>query len=42
MKEECENMKVGDRCELIESKHRGEIKYVGKVPNKGSGYFIGV
>ena len=42
---ECENMKVGDRCELLDeskSKPRGEIAYIGKVPNLNNGYFVGV
>ena len=32
----------GDRCELVESKHRGEIGYVGKVPDVGEGFFVGI
>jgi hypothetical protein len=42
MQEEAEKIKVGDRCQLIETKARGTVKYVGKVTNKGQGYFIGV
>lgn len=32
----------GDRCELNQSKHRGEVAYVGKVPDLGEGYFVGI
>lgn len=27
---------------LTELNRRGEVKYVGKVPEKGVGYFVGV
>lgn len=30
------------RCQLTELKRRGEVKYVGKVPELGEGYFVGV
>lgn len=30
------------RCQLVELKRRGEIKYVGMVPELGEGYFLGV
>lgn len=35
-------MEVGNRCKVIETGFIGEIKYIGKVPNKGQGYFIGI
>ena len=31
MKEEAEEVKVGQRCELNVGERRGEVKYVGKV-----------
>ena len=30
------------RFELVEEKHRGEIQYIGKCPDLGEGYFVGV
>ena len=27
---------------MLETGYIGEIKYIGKVPNKGQGYFVGV
>lgn len=41
-KELADNIKIEDRCELIEEKHRGAIVYVGKVPDLGEGYFVGI
>ena len=35
-------IKVGNRCQILKTKARGEVKYVGKVPEKGAGYWIGV
>ena len=32
----------GDRCELIEEKHRGVVSYVGRVPDLGDGFFVGI
>ena len=42
MKEEAEEVKVGQRCELNVGERRGEVKYVGKVQGMGAGYWIGV
>ncbi|EAR84463.1 tubulin folding cofactor B (macronuclear) [Tetrahymena thermophila SB210] len=42
LKEEAEQMKKGDRCQLKEKKHRGTVEYVGKIPNLGQGYYIGI
>lgn len=33
---------MGARCKLLELNHRGEIKYVGPIPEIGEGYFIGI
>ena len=41
-KELADSIKVGDRCEVIEEGVRGEIKYVGKLPDMGLGYFVGI
>ena len=45
-KELSEAIKVGDRCRLPDFiddvEVRGEIMYVGKVPDMGEGYFVGV
>ena len=35
-------MKVGDRCEQISTKNRGEIGFIGKIPGKAPGYFVGI
>ena len=34
-------MVVSSRCQL-ENGARGEVKYVGKVPDLGFGYFVGI
>lgn len=41
-KELADAIKVGDRCELKESGFRGEVKYVGRVPDLNEGYFVGI
>jgi len=35
------NLSVGMRCET-ENGARGEIRFIGKVPEMGLGYFVGV
>jgi tubulin-folding cofactor B len=40
--EEAKAMEVGNRCLLGDGFRRGEIKYVGKIPELGIGYWIGV
>jgi len=42
MKEEAEAMSVDQRCQLTVGERRGCVKYVGKVPGKGAGFWIGV
>eukprot|EP00350_Pseudokeronopsis_sp_OXSARD2_P012799 CAMPEP_0170556620 /NCGR_PEP_ID=MMETSP0211-20121228/17805_1 /TAXON_ID=311385 /ORGANISM="Pseudokeronopsis sp., Strain OXSARD2" /LENGTH=124 /DNA_ID=CAMNT_0010867069 /DNA_START=190 /DNA_END=564 /DNA_ORIENTATION=+ len=32
----------GNRCEIIIGQRRGEVKYVGKVPELGPGWWVGV
>ena len=33
---------MGQRCELVIGQRRGEIKYVGLVPELAPGYWVGV
>ena len=35
-------IKVGNRCQVLKTKTRGEVKYIGKVPEKAPGYWVGV
>lgn len=42
LKEVADTISKEDRCEIIETKHRGTIKYVGKIPNIGQGYYVGI
>jgi len=42
---EASSMKVGDRCEVTApgmGRKRGEVKYVGKIPQIAPGWFVGV
>jgi len=41
-KELIENLEVGNRLEVTDGKFRGEIRYIGKVPDLGDGFFVGV
>ena len=40
-KEEADAVTVGTRCEIVIGTRRGEVKYVGKVPELAPGYWIG-
>jgi len=40
--EEAAKMKIGDRCEVALGGKRGEIKFVGKIPQIAAGWFVGV
>jgi len=42
LKDIAHGIKKGDRCEVIDSKHRGTIEYVGKIPNLDPGYYVGI
>eukprot|EP01016_Furgasonia_blochmanni_P055210 TRINITY_DN919_c0_g1_i4.p1 TRINITY_DN919_c0_g1~~TRINITY_DN919_c0_g1_i4.p1 ORF type:complete len:190 (+),score=52.59 TRINITY_DN919_c0_g1_i4:511-1080(+) len=42
MKDLADKIKVGDRCKLKEADVRGEVKFIGKVPEIAEGYFVGV
>ena len=35
-------MSIGDRCEVTVGGKRGEVKYVGKIPQIAPGWFVGV
>ena len=41
-KELADKIKVESRCELVKEKHRGIVSYVGKCPDLGDGYFVGI
>ena len=41
-KAEADQIQAGSRCELIIGQRRGEVKYVGKVPELAPGYWVGV
>ena len=33
---------VGDRCLILADEERGEVTYIGKIPDLGIGYYVGV
>lgn len=41
-KEEADQIQVNHRCEVIIGQRRGEVKYVGKVPELAPGFWVGV
>lgn len=41
-KEIADEINVGDRCVMTQDNHRGEVKYVGRLPDMGQGFYIGV
>lgn len=40
--EESKAISVGNRCEVKLGERRGEVKYVGKIPELANGYWVGV
>jgi tubulin-specific chaperone B len=42
MEEEAKAIILGIRCEVIIGKRRGEVRYTGKVPKLGKGYWVGI
>ena len=40
--EEAKDIKVNTRCEILIGQRRGEVMYVGKVPELAPGFWIGV
>lgn len=41
-KEEADALSAGIRCEIVIGQRRGEVKYVGKIPELAPGFWIGV
>jgi len=41
-KDIADNIKVGDRCMMVNDNHRGEVKYVGRCPDLGQGFYVGI
>jgi len=41
-KDIAESYKIGDRCEVKESGHRGTVKYIGRIPDLSEGFYVGV
>eukprot|EP01017_Pseudomicrothorax_dubius_P030066 TRINITY_DN3708_c0_g2_i9.p1 TRINITY_DN3708_c0_g2~~TRINITY_DN3708_c0_g2_i9.p1 ORF type:complete len:192 (+),score=59.37 TRINITY_DN3708_c0_g2_i9:330-905(+) len=41
-KAEADKIAPGNRCRLKEKGHRGEVKYVGKIPDMGMGFYVGL
>ncbi len=33
---------INSRCKLLEMGHRGQVLYIGRVPEVGPGYFLGI
>jgi len=42
MAQEASKINVGDRCEVQPGGRRGEVKYVGKIPELNLGFWVGV
>ena len=40
--ESLEGIQIGNRVQILEKEVRGEVRYLGKVPDLGLGVFIGV
>lgn len=38
----CQNIKVGDRCQVEPGEKRGVVKYVGRAESLGPGYWVGI
>eukprot|EP00347_Sterkiella_histriomuscorum_P006869 403351126 len=41
-KEEADQIQEGNRCEIVMGSRRGEVKYVGKIPELAPGFWVGV
>ncbi|KAL0817387.1 hypothetical protein Bca101_073831 [Brassica carinata] len=37
-----QNVKVGDRCQVVPGEKRGVVKYVGRAESLGPGYWVGI
>jgi tubulin-folding cofactor B len=42
LKDIADEIEIGDRCEVIDTKHRGTVEYIGKIPNLEQGYYVGI
>lgn len=42
MMSEAYSLKIESRCRMVEKGHRGKIMYVGRVPEVGRGYYVGI
>ena len=42
MMAEAYSLQIDKRCRLVEKGHRGTIKYIGRVPEVGKGYYVGI
>jgi len=36
---EAYSIKMGSRCKRLEKGHRGQVVYIGRVPEVGKGYY---
>ena len=45
-KEVADTYQIGNRCQMIadakDDRYRGEIRYIGRIPDLGEGYYIGI
>ena len=41
-KAEADQIHVSNRCEITIGQRRGEVKFVGKIPELANGYWVGV
>lgn len=39
---EAYSIKMGSRCKRLEKGHRGQVVYIGRVPEVGKGYYLGL
>ena len=42
MMSEAYSIPVGSRFKLLENNHRGQVMYIGRVPEVGKGYYVGL
>lgn len=41
-KADADQVTVGQRCEIVMGQRRGEVKFVGKVPELAPGFWVGI
>ena len=41
-KDIADTYKVGDRCLVIDNEERGSVEYIGRIPDLGMGFYVGV